>query len=136
MLDRNEAISRIKAALRSKTGKSWSVRGDRGTAWGWIEVLPLPKEQPEKGQMSPEQSRLLATAFGLDAPVHYQGLSISPEERAAYVARAEKPLPSHLLSQVYAPKAARVHAASRAAFSQGRAREEHPACCGCSDCPL
>jgi hypothetical protein len=26
--------------------------------------------------------------------------------------------------------------ASRAAFSQGRAREEHPACCGCSDCPL
>ena len=132
MIERDDAIARIKTALRAKTGKAWSVRGNTGTAWGWIDVLPLPKEQPEKGQMSPEQARLLADAFGLDAPVHYQGLSISPDERSVYVTRAERNVPR----AVYAPKASRVHAASQAAFSQGRAHEDHPACCGCSDCPL
>ncbi len=136
LIIRDEAIERIRAALKVKTGKSWSVRGGSGTSWGWIDVLPLPREQPEKGQMSPEQSRALADAFGIDVPVHYQGLSISPDERSAYVARVERADPSPAVPpRVYAPKAARFHAAARSAFSQGRTREEHPACCGCSDCP-
>lgn len=37
-IERPEAVKRIKAALKRKTGKTWSVHGARGTAWGWITV--------------------------------------------------------------------------------------------------
>ena len=130
-IERNDAIARIKTALRAKTGKAWSVRGQAGTAWGWIDVLPMPKDQPKKEQMTAEQAAELAHAFGL-SEVHYQGLSIPPDERAEYVARAERDMPA----QVYAPKARKAHAASRAAFAQGRVSEAHSPFCGCSDCPL
>ena len=41
-LDRNEAIKRIKAALKARSGKSWSVTGGKGTAWGWIKIDTTP----------------------------------------------------------------------------------------------
>lgn len=132
MIERNDAIARIRAALKAKTGKAWSVRGQAGTAWGWIDVLPMPKDQPFRWCMSKTQQRELAAAFGLAEPVHYQGLSIPPDERAEYVVRAERDMPA----QVYAPKARKAHAASRAAFAQGRVSEAHSPFCGCSDCPL
>jgi len=44
-IDRDEAIKRIRAALKKKTGKSWSVTGDRGTAWGWIKVEAPPRRR-------------------------------------------------------------------------------------------
>ena len=37
-LTRDEAIGRIKASLKARSGKAWSVRGGRGTAWGWITI--------------------------------------------------------------------------------------------------
>lgn len=43
ILDRNEAIARIKKALKERSGKSWSVTGGRGTAWGWIKIDAPPK---------------------------------------------------------------------------------------------
>lgn len=42
-LDRDEAIKRIKAALKRRSGKPWSVTGGRGTAWGWIKIDAPPK---------------------------------------------------------------------------------------------
>ncbi len=36
-MDRDEAIKRIRAALKRRSGKLWSVTGGRGTSWGWIK---------------------------------------------------------------------------------------------------
>lgn len=40
--NRDTVVKRIKAALVTRSGKQWSVRGDRGTAWGWIRIS-VPK---------------------------------------------------------------------------------------------
>lgn len=44
-LTREETIKRIRAALKRKTGKSWTVRGGRGTGWGWIRVESPPRRR-------------------------------------------------------------------------------------------
>lgn len=89
LTDRKEAIERIKKALRVTTKKSWSVRGGVGTSYGFIFVLPLPKDQPTEGTMTPRQAVELARAFGLHEPVHYQGLGISSDRREEYLRRIE-----------------------------------------------
>jgi len=118
MLDRNEAIKRIRAALKEKTGKPWSVRGGRGTGWGWITVSSPPRRrvchdenpdydwraypstspcylerQPKEGEegyyISDAEAQELANAFGMERPVHCQGLSISPDNRDWHVTMVE-----------------------------------------------
>lgn len=42
MTDRNEAIAAIRTALRARSGKAWSVKGNKGTAWGWIDISSPP----------------------------------------------------------------------------------------------
>lgn len=42
-INRDEAIARIKAALKRRSGKPWSVTGGKGTAWGWITIDVPPK---------------------------------------------------------------------------------------------
>ncbi len=42
-LTRHEAIKRIKTALQKRSGKTWSVTGGRGTAWGWLRIDASPK---------------------------------------------------------------------------------------------
>ena len=37
-MDRDETIRAIRAALKRRSGKAWSVTGGRGTAWGWITI--------------------------------------------------------------------------------------------------
>lgn len=44
-MDRNEAIDRIRKGLRRRSGKAWTVRGGRGTAWGWIRVEAPPRRR-------------------------------------------------------------------------------------------
>jgi hypothetical protein len=88
-MDRNEAIARIKLALKKRSGKTWSVTGNRGTAWGWIDVTVRPRERNEYGYMSEAARGELALLFGLGGEVHQQGLSIPPDERDWHVARAE-----------------------------------------------
>jgi hypothetical protein len=44
-LTRDEAIRRIKAALKKRSGRAWSVTGGSGTAWGWITIQVPPKER-------------------------------------------------------------------------------------------
>lgn len=84
---RDEAVAEIKALLKARTGRSWSVRGGRGTAWGWIFVTDLPRNRVV-GAMTDDARRVLAEAFGLD-DVHYQGISIpdSSAHRREYVSR-------------------------------------------------
>jgi len=109
MIERNEAIRRIRAALKKATGKTWSVSGgDRGTAWGWLTVDAPPRrrtsaydwseafgevERPvraeETGHATKDERLELGLIFGEQGMIHYQGFSISPEDRAAAVEMAE-----------------------------------------------
>lgn len=87
-MERNEAIIRIRRALKYRSGKTWSVTGGRGTAWGWIEIHAPPARRLEFGYMSPDDQTELAGLLGVDR-VHEQGQSVSPDQRREFVARAE-----------------------------------------------
>lgn len=58
-LTRDEAIIRIRAALKARTGRAWSVTGGRGSDWGWITVKP-------RGGCTPEARALLASVLGFE----------------------------------------------------------------------
>jgi len=114
-MDRNETIKAIKTALQRRSGKTWSVTGGRGTAWGWIEIDAPPARRTwhrrevgrgdngeilfeeyddpaqEYGYTSPAERAELATLLGLDRPVHCQGVSIPAgnDYWQEYVDRAE-----------------------------------------------
>lgn len=107
-LSRDETIQRIRRALRERTGRSWSVAGGRGTAYGWITIQAPPARQvcaregacgPDcqhsRGYTAPEDLALLALALRRQS-VHFQGESIpaSSEYYAEYVDRAEGRVPA------------------------------------------
>lgn len=99
-MTRDEAIQRIKTALKRRSGKTWSVTGGRGTAYGWIEIDVPPARrkfafdgitpQAEFGCASQAEREELAKLLGLDA-VHPQGVSIpsGSDYREEYCQRAE-----------------------------------------------
>ena len=124
-IDRNEAIARIKAALKRRSGKAWSVTGGRGTSWGWITIDTAPARRtwawrlpdgmsdiPENyeeydtgkpgGHMSPAERAELGQLLGLNGPVHIQGESVaaSHDYRLEYVDRAEG-RPPRVIGQQY-----------------------------------
>lgn len=90
-MTRDEAIQRLRAALKRRTGRPWSVSAGRGTSWGWITVQAPPRRR-WNGHTSTEDCAELARVFGLDRPSHHQGESISPDRRDWYVGRAEETL--------------------------------------------
>lgn len=90
-LDRDSAIARIRAALRTRTGRSWSVRGGQGTVWGWIDIKSMPAAYRANGySLTVDEQKILADALGLDG-VSHQGVSIpaGTDYRIEYVDRAE-----------------------------------------------
>lgn len=89
-MDRNETIARLRKALKASTGRTWSVTGGRGTAWGWITVTAPPARRAEYGYMTDDDCRVLADALRLEA-VHCQGVSIPSQTdfRQEYLDRAE-----------------------------------------------
>ena len=119
-MDRNETIKRIRKALKRRSGKSWSVTGGRGTAWGWITIDAPPKRRTEHtvkiagrltdnpedyehkdtgelgGHMTTLDRAALGRLLGLDRPVHFQGKSIpaSHDYWQEYIDRAEGKTPS------------------------------------------
>lgn len=103
---RDEAIKRIRTALKARSGKSWSVTGGRGTAWGWIEISAPPKRRTAnhdggpctdgfQGYMVLEDRAELAQLLGIET-VYAQGVSIpaSNDYRREYVDRAQGQTPS------------------------------------------
>lgn len=92
-LDRDEAIRRIREGLKARSGKTWSVKGGRGTAWGWLKISAPPKRctAGDFGYMTPEDCAELGRLLGLKGPVHFQGESVpaSSEHYWEYVDRAE-----------------------------------------------
>ena len=119
---RAEAIKAIRDGLKRRSGKAWSVKGDRGTAYGWLTISAPPKrctardvptgELDEYGNpvyelrggivsdggayMTPEDSAELAALLGLDGPVNCQGHSVaaSTGHYIEAIARAEGRKPS------------------------------------------
>jgi hypothetical protein len=105
-IERDDAIKAIRTALKKRTGRTWSVTGGKGTAWGWIEISSPPRRRTgtnirnpnydasigrttsnpeyllidgrEPGYlMTPEDIKILAEALGLDeAKVGQQSVSI------------------------------------------------------------
>jgi hypothetical protein len=99
--DRNAIMKAIRVALQRRTGRTWSVTGGRGTAWGWLKIDAPPKRRKwlwvdngrkgadgevaydyvfspdaEYGHMSHADQETLRKALGLTAEVHHQGVSI------------------------------------------------------------
>jgi len=119
-MDRNETIKRIRAALKKRSGKPWSVTGGRGTAWGWLNITAPPKRctghgvqipgsvgmNPEdyeykdtgepNGNLNPAEQKELAQLLSLPDPVHHQGESIPAKDWQEYIDRAEGRLWRHL----------------------------------------
>ena len=99
-MTRDEVIKEIRSALRRRSGRSWSVTGGRGTAWGWIRIDVPPSlrtshavlkvgavtSRPEDyeeidtgepgGDMTKADRAILGDLLGLPGPVHCQGESI------------------------------------------------------------
>lgn len=93
-VDRDAAIAVIRAMLRKRSGKSWSVRGGRGSSWGWITVGAPPSRRGADGWMTESDRIELAELLGLNpgsGQVGVQGLTIpaSSDYRNEYIARAE-----------------------------------------------
>lgn len=89
MVTRKEAIARIRTALRARSGRSWSVTGSTGTAYGWITVSSLPRQRADHDYMTFEDCETLGLLMGQRDPAHCQGISISPDHRELYVDFAE-----------------------------------------------
>jgi hypothetical protein len=88
MTERDEFIAAVKAALRERSGKTWSVKGGRGTSWGWVTILAPPARLDEYGGMTDADRAELSELLGKE--VHHQGESIPPgsDYRREYLDRA------------------------------------------------
>lgn len=88
---RDEAIAAIRVALRQRSGRTWSLRGGRGTAYGWITIIAPPARCDRYGAMTDDDRAELSRVFGIPlGQVHGQGLMVEPTQaaRREYVTRA------------------------------------------------
>jgi hypothetical protein len=84
-LTRNETIKRIKAALRRRSGRTWSVTGGKGTGWGWITIEVLPRERTWIEERIPD-AELPPSVDRFDMSMHercYRWRQMTAEEKAA-----------------------------------------------------
>jgi hypothetical protein len=73
---RAHTIAAIRAALKERSGKAWSVTGGRGTAYGWIRILAVPARCDQWGSMTDADRDELTRLLGHDRPIHHQGENI------------------------------------------------------------
>lgn len=94
--DRAETIAAIRAALKARSGKTWSVTGGTGTAYGWITIKAPPKRCDQWGSMSDADRAELGELLGLGRPTLRQGVDVaaSTDHRRECVDRAEGRRPS------------------------------------------
>lgn len=60
---RNEVTKRLRQILKTRTGRTWSVRGSSGTGWGWIHV-DAPAARKVDRRASDEDKALLSEVLG------------------------------------------------------------------------
>lgn len=92
---RAEVIKRIRAGLRRRSGKAWSVTGGRGTAYGWLTISAPPARRGEFGYINEADRAELGQLLG-GITVHQQGQNVPASHAyyAEYVDRAEGRAPS------------------------------------------
>jgi hypothetical protein len=95
--ERDDAIKIIRKELKRRSGKTWSVTGGKGTAWGWIQITAPPKRRVDGYYLSEEDRAELAHLLGLEN-VHIQGVSIgaSRDYRTEFVDRARGLAPARI----------------------------------------
>lgn len=119
-MTRNETIKIIRAALKRRSGRSWSVTGGRGAAYGWINIDAPPARQtwrwdnprsgtnpedytveindrePDCGHTGPADREELAALLGLEHRAYFQGVSIpaASDYYQEYIDRAEGRTPA------------------------------------------
>lgn len=93
-MNRKETIESIRKALKQRSGKAWSVKGGRGTSYGWITISVMPSREKD-GCMTCCDSIELAGLLGLDK-VHPQGVKIPSgnDYYQEYIDRANGILPT------------------------------------------
>lgn len=93
--DRAETIAFIRAELRRRTGRTWSVTGGTGTAWGWITITAPPARRVQGWYMTEEDEVILSDALNLTR-VSRQGVTIpaSDDYRREYMDRARGVAPA------------------------------------------
>ena len=98
-MDRNVVIKAIKTDLKRRSGRSWSVSGGTGSAYGWITIDALPAKRTARwelkagepdypgnyievetglpgGHITPTDQKTLAKLLGIES-VHHQGVQIA-----------------------------------------------------------
>jgi hypothetical protein len=87
-MDRNTAIKRIRAGLKRRSGKPWSVKGGTGTAWGWLKIgIPPARRNPDTDDVEYGE---LAGLLGISRPyVGIESVPAATDYYDEYVARAE-----------------------------------------------
>ena len=94
-MDRNEAIKRIRTALRRRSGKAWSVKGGRGTAWGWIHIDVSSALRDDITALTGRRNQLRALlGFDLARYPSSETVPASSAYYAEYVDRAEGRTPT------------------------------------------
>ena len=85
--DRNVYTKALRKELATRTGLQWSVKGNHGTAWSWIDIAAPPKRL-HGYQMTAEDESILSAVFG--EQVGSQHISIPPTSgyRHSYLLRA------------------------------------------------
>ena len=91
--DLDAAIKAIRAGLRARSGKTWSVTRGTGTAYGWITITAPPARHVD-GRVTEADARELAELLGRDIYGRWENCrSISVADaadyRTEYVDRAE-----------------------------------------------
>jgi hypothetical protein len=90
--DRGVAITAIRAALRERSGKTWSVTGGRGTGYGFIDIQSPPARRADEWTMTDVERSELAALLSLPRDmVGRDGVTVmaSGDYREEYVARAQ-----------------------------------------------
>lgn len=94
-MTRDEAIERIKAGLKARSGKRWSVRPGSGTASGWIHIRAMPSRCNEYGHMPDADAQELYLLLGLPGySTQGERIPASQDYYQEYVDRAEGREPS------------------------------------------
>lgn len=96
-LTRNDTVAAIRAALKERSGKSWSVTGGRATAYGWINICSPRSRCGEYGSMTEAERAELSKLLG-GVRVHQQGENIAAghDFYREYLARAAGETPAKI----------------------------------------
>lgn len=108
-MNKDEAIKRLRTALRTRTGREWSVSSGHGESREWIVIQsPVARRVDREGTTDPAGKYLTAEDQGLLVQIFtpilllddsilgskpVSGLLILPSNRQEYVQCAEDVLP-------------------------------------------